>query len=180
MPDEVEKGAPSQLLASDPGRLPSNHLISQPAADSFPSRGSQGSALQVSLKGKPGFRASSFSFKGKPGTTMPLDSPQGSALVPRSSIPLKGNPLFRRLPGALSGGGFRLPALRRKILLDTFAGNRHNGECCVCSVVCVRPYLSWIEGLTTNQYVEGSNPPGRTTFFRKGQSGTRQTAFALC
>ena len=26
----------------------------------------------------------------------------------------------------------------------------------------MRPYLSWIEGLTTNQYVEGSNPPGRT------------------
>ena len=28
----------------------------------------------------------------------------------------------------------------------------------------VRRYLSWIEGLTTNQYVGGSNPSGRTTF----------------
>lgn len=28
----------------------------------------------------------------------------------------------------------------------------------------MRPYLSWIEGLTTNQYVGGSNPSGRTTF----------------
>ena len=28
----------------------------------------------------------------------------------------------------------------------------------------MRPYLSWIEGLTTNQYVGGSNPSGRTIF----------------
>ena len=28
----------------------------------------------------------------------------------------------------------------------------------------MRRYLSWIEGLTTNQYVGGSNPSGRTTF----------------
>ena len=41
-PDEVESEALSLLLASDLGRLPSNHLIRQPAADSFPSRGSQG------------------------------------------------------------------------------------------------------------------------------------------
>ena len=27
----------------------------------------------------------------------------------------------------------------------------------------MRHYLSWIEGLTTNQYVEGSNPPWRTS-----------------
>jgi hypothetical protein len=27
----------------------------------------------------------------------------------------------------------------------------------------MRRYLSWIEGLTTNQYAEGSNPPRRTT-----------------
>ena len=28
----------------------------------------------------------------------------------------------------------------------------------------VRRYLSWIEGLTTNQYVGGSNPSRRTIF----------------
>ena len=28
----------------------------------------------------------------------------------------------------------------------------------------MRRYLSWIEGLTTNQYVGGSNPSRRTTF----------------
>ena len=28
----------------------------------------------------------------------------------------------------------------------------------------LRRYLSWIEGLTTNQYVGGSNPSRRTTF----------------
>ena len=37
---------------------------------------------------------------------------------------------------------------------------RHNNFCCFD----VRRYLSWIEGLTTNQYVGGSNPSGRTTF----------------
>ena len=42
--------------------------------------------------------------------------------------------------------------------------NSQNTLCCVCSVNFARPYLSWIEGLTTNQYVEGSNPPGRATF----------------
>lgn len=30
----------------------------------------------------------------------------------------------------------------------------------------MRHYLSWIEGLTTNQYVEGSNPPCRTRNFK--------------
>lgn len=37
---------------------------------------------------------------------------------------------------------------------------RHNNFCCFD----VRRYLSWIEGLTTNQYVGGSNPSGRTIF----------------
>ena len=31
------------------------------------------------------------------------------------------------------------------------------------AVLQVRRYLSWIEGLTTNQYVGGSNPSRRTT-----------------
>ena len=30
-----------------------------------------------------------------------------------------------------------------------------------------RRYLSWIEGLTTNQYVGGSNPSRRTTYMFK-------------
>ena len=31
----------------------------------------------------------------------------------------------------------------------------------------MRRYLSWIEGLTTNQYVGGSNPSRRTTYMLK-------------
>ena len=31
----------------------------------------------------------------------------------------------------------------------------------------MRRYLSWIEGLTTNQYVGGSNPSRRTTYMFK-------------
>lgn len=46
-----------------------------------------------------------------------------------------------------------------KIFIDTAATEAHNGFCCFD----VRRYLSWIEGLTTNQYVGGSNPSRRTT-----------------
>jgi hypothetical protein len=45
-----------------------------------------------------------------------------------------------------------------KIAVDREDGYRHNSFCCFD----VRRYLSWIEGLTTNQYVGGSNPSRRT------------------
>ena len=35
----------------------------------------------------------------------------------------------------------------------------------------MRPYLSWIEDLTTNQGVVGSNPTGRTTCHSKTRQG---------
>ena len=57
----------------------------------------------------------------------------------------------------VGGGRFpaRLPAVRQ--LCFDMRDNRCNHR-----QALMRPYLSWIEGLTTNQYVEGSNPPGRT------------------
>ena len=45
-----------------------------------------------------------------------------------------------------------------KLGVDLGANDRHNNRCCFN----VRRYLSWIEGLTTNQYVGGSNPSRRT------------------
>ena len=47
---------------------------------------------------------------------------------------------------------------RRKLIVDS------HPVCCENSCCCsnVRRYLSWIEGLTTNQYVGGSNPSRRT------------------
>lgn len=47
---------------------------------------------------------------------------------------------------------------RSKFFIDTDDLEAHNGFCCFD----VRRYLSWIEGLTTNQYVGGSNPSRRT------------------
>ena len=40
------------------------------------------------------------------------------------------------------------------------------------STSCTRRYLSWIEGLTTNQDVTGSNPVRRTTNFRSPFRGS--------
>ena len=45
-----------------------------------------------------------------------------------------------------------------KIVVDSFRVYWQNIFCCFD----VRRYLSWIEGLTTNQYVGGSNPSRRT------------------
>ena len=45
-----------------------------------------------------------------------------------------------------------------KLGVDLGVNDRHNKRCCFN----VRRYLSWIEGLTTNQYVGGSNPSRRT------------------
>ena len=47
----------------------------------------------------------------------------------------------------------------KKIFLDFGSLEAQNSLCCFD----VRRYLSWIEGLTTNQYVGGSNPSRRTT-----------------
>ena len=47
----------------------------------------------------------------------------------------------------------------RKIFIDSVLFSCQNVFCCFN----VRRYLSWIEGLTTNQYVGGSNPSRRTT-----------------
>ena len=43
----------------------------------------------------------------------------------------------------------------------------------------MRRYLSWIEGLTTNQNVTGSNPVRRTTRYDKGRQSSRLTALLL-
>ena len=52
------------------------------------------------------------------------------------------------------------------ILVDLEISVDRLGEYCKNSFCCfgVRRYLSWIEGLTTNQYVGGSNPSRRTTY----------------
>ena len=43
-------------------------------------------------------------------------------------------------------------------VVDSTLPRWHNNRCCLE----VRHYLSWIEGLTTNQYAGGSNPSWRT------------------
>ena len=43
----------------------------------------------------------------------------------------------------------------------------------------MRRYLSWIEGLTTNQNVTGSNPVRRTTRKDKSRQSLRLTALLL-
>ena len=43
----------------------------------------------------------------------------------------------------------------------------------------MRRYLSWIEGLTTNQYVGGSNPSRRTTFKTHRASGFFMPKFSF-
>lgn len=53
---------------------------------------------------------------------------------------------------------FDFPPHFLKKVVDTFLIHWHNIRCCLE----VRHYLSWIEGLTTNQYVGGSNPSRRT------------------
>ena len=50
-----------------------------------------------------------------------------------------------------------IPKKSEKVV-DSMGQYRHNNFCCFD----VRRYLSWIEGLTTNQYVGGSNPSRRT------------------
>ena len=44
----------------------------------------------------------------------------------------------------------------------------------------MRRYLSWIEGLTTNQYVGGSNPSRRTILDRSEQNRSRLERFFFC
>ncbi len=50
-----------------------------------------------------------------------------------------------------------------KIVVDSVRVCWQNSFCCFD----VRRYLSWIEGLTTNQYVGGSNPSRRTILLFK-------------
>ena len=52
---------------------------------------------------------------------------------------------------------------RANIFVDKSAGKSFNSL-----AVQTRPYLSWIEDLTTNQGVVGSNPTGRATGFSGG------------
>ena len=63
-----------------------------------------------------------------------------------------------------------------KIAVDREDGYRHNSFCCFD----VRRYLSWIEGLTTNQYVGGSNPSRRTILDRSEQNRSRLERFFFC
>lgn len=51
-----------------------------------------------------------------------------------------------------------IPSYLKKSV-DEDRENKDTNFCCE-----TRRYLSWIEGLTTNQYVGGSNPSRRTTF----------------
>ena len=73
----------------------------------------------------------------------------------------------KRVEGLYPSRGFESLALRHFTplpLLDiAMAGWQ---DCSSRLQAHVRPYLSWIEGLTTNQNVAGSNPAGRTTLYR--------------
>lgn len=61
-----------------------------------------------------------------------------------------------------------------KVAVDSITQYRHNSLCCFD----VRRYLSWIEGLTTNQYVGGSNPSRRTIYStRSATTGSSTCGF---
>ncbi len=66
------------------------------------------------------------------------------------------------------------PSRLRHILSRRLTGPRHRGNISNCT----RRYLSWIEDLTTNQGVIGSNPIRRTTQANGGSFGSRR--FCVC
>lgn len=68
-----------------------------------------------------------------------------------------------------------IPKKSEKVV-DSMGQYRHNNFCCFD----VRRYLSWIEGLTTNQYVGGSNPSRRTILDRSEQNRSRLERFFFC
>ena len=75
----------------------------------------------------------------------------------RRAIPVPCTPLCAPVNNACEQAiRFRSHFLKK--VVDTFLIHWHNNRCCLE----VRHYLSWIEGLTTNQYAGGSNPSWRT------------------
>ena len=78
-----------------------------------------------------------------------------------------------RPPLRTANGAF---SKKLKILVDKALGSWLNNRCCSE----VRRYLSWIEGLTTNQYVGGSNPSRRTILDRSEQNRSRLERFFFC
>ena len=76
-------------------------------------------------------------------------------------------------PPRAANGAF---SKKLKILVDKALGPWLNSRCCSE----VRRYLSWIEGLTTNQYVGGSNPSRRTILDRSEQNRSRLERFFFC
>ncbi len=81
----------------------------------------------------------------------------------------RGNQPIYQLHGAFAIG--TIP----KFSVDSTRVYWQNVFCCFN----VRRYLSWIEGLTTNQYVGGSNPSRRTIYkHERAPSGARFSCFA--
>ena len=76
-------------------------------------------------------------------------------------------------PPRAANGAF---SKKLKILVDKALGPWLNSRCCSE----VRRYLSWIEGLTTNQYVGGSNPSRRTILDRSEHNRSRLERFFFC
>ena len=76
-------------------------------------------------------------------------------------------------PPRAANGAF---SKKLEILVDKASKSWLNRRCCFE----VRRYLSWIEGLTTNQYVGGSNPSRRTILDRSEQNRSRLERFFFC
>ena len=76
----------------------------------------------------------------------------------RRAMPVRCTPLCAPPKTTLANRRFDFAPHFLKKVVDTFLIHWHNIRCCLE----VRHYLSWIEGLTTNQYAGGSNHSWRT------------------
>lgn len=97
---------------------------------------------------------------------LPAEGAQGLYLARKSYSPFRQKGYSSGETGLLS----IIPSYLKKSV-DEDRANEDTNFCCE-----TRRYLSWIEGLTTNQYVGGSNP-SRRTIETAGHRGFSSVAF---
>lgn len=97
---------------------------------------------------------------------LPTESAQGLYLARKSYSPFRQKGYSSGETGLLS----IIPSYLKKSVDEDRANEDTNSRC------ETRRYLSWIEGLTTNQYVGGSNP-SRRTIETAGHRGFSSVAF---
>ena len=101
---------------------------------------------------------------------LPAEGAQGLYLARKSYSPFRQKGYSSGETGLLS----IIPSYLKKSVDEDRANEDTNFRC------ETRRYLSWIEGLTTNQYVGGSNPSRRTILDRSEQNRSRLERFFFC